>query len=229
MTRTVTIGRRFCGPPSSGNGGYVAGLLAAELGGSDCEVMLKAPPPLERPLRIERDGAGAVLADGDKVVASAMPAEVAPDVPPAPSAAAAAEAVQHYAGFTAHPFPACFVCGPERAEGDGLRIFPGPAAGGVAAPFATGADLCREGELATEFVWAALDCPGYFSLGGRAGPAVLGKMAVHVAAPARCGEALTVLGWPIESSGRKHRVGTALFRGGEPLAWAAATWISIGR
>ena len=30
-----------------------------------------------------------------------------------------------YPGFSAHPFPTCFVCGPERAEGDGLRLFPG--------------------------------------------------------------------------------------------------------
>ena len=30
-----------------------------------------------------------------------------------------------YAGADDHPFPGCFVCGPDRAEGDGLRLFPG--------------------------------------------------------------------------------------------------------
>jgi hypothetical protein len=224
----VRIERRFCGPPASGNGGYVAGLLAAELGGSDCEVMLKAPPPLERPLAIGRDGPSVLLRDGDKVIAAAAPAQVERKLPRAPSLAEAMAAQANYAGFRAHPFPGCFVCGPEREEGDGLRIFPGPVAGGVAAPFAPGAGLCRDGLLGCEFVWSALDCPGYFAVQDRAGPALLGKIAVHVAQPIRCGEDLVVLGWPIGSSGRKHRAGTALFRGGEALAWAAATWISIG-
>ena len=29
-------------------------------------------------------------------------------------------------GRVDHPFPRCFACGPDRDEGDGLRIFPGP-------------------------------------------------------------------------------------------------------
>jgi len=28
-----------------------------------------------------------------------------------------------------HPFPTCFVCGPDRRPGDGLRILVGPVAG----------------------------------------------------------------------------------------------------
>ena len=34
-----------------------------------------------------------------------------------------------YPGLGNHPFPTCFACGPDRAEGDGLRIFPGPVGG----------------------------------------------------------------------------------------------------
>ena len=39
-------------------------------------------------------------------------------------------AASRFAGHHDHPFPGCFVCGTERAAGDGLRLFPGPVAGG---------------------------------------------------------------------------------------------------
>jgi hypothetical protein len=59
---TLVISQRFCGPPQSGNGGYVCGQLAKNLSGA-AAVRLKAPPPLEVALRIE----GAVLS-GEKCV-----------------------------------------------------------------------------------------------------------------------------------------------------------------
>ena len=43
---TLSIDRRFCGPPGSGNGGYTAGRLAALIG-DPAEIMLRRPPPLE--------------------------------------------------------------------------------------------------------------------------------------------------------------------------------------
>ena len=48
----VRINRRFRGPPDSGNGGYVCGLVAQALGGSDCEITLHAPPSLDRDLQL---------------------------------------------------------------------------------------------------------------------------------------------------------------------------------
>jgi len=42
MTETLTVARRFCGPPTSGNGGYVSGLVAGLIGGP-ATVTLKAP------------------------------------------------------------------------------------------------------------------------------------------------------------------------------------------
>ena len=39
---TITIARRFRGPPNSGNGGYVCGMLARHIAGA-AEVMLRAP------------------------------------------------------------------------------------------------------------------------------------------------------------------------------------------
>lgn len=47
----VTISRRFCGPPNSGNGGYVCGRIARHIPGA-ATVRLLSPPPLETELRI---------------------------------------------------------------------------------------------------------------------------------------------------------------------------------
>ena len=57
----IRIDRRFRGPPDSGNGGYFAGLVAKELGGSDVVVTLRRPAPLDADLRLERSGDEALL------------------------------------------------------------------------------------------------------------------------------------------------------------------------
>ena len=45
-TIPTIIRKRFCGPPNSGNGGYVCGLLANAMA-EPCQVTLHAPPPLD--------------------------------------------------------------------------------------------------------------------------------------------------------------------------------------
>src|SRR5690606_13318613 len=85
------------------------------------------------------------------------------DLPPAPSYAQAVEATARYAGFAAHPAPECFVCGPTRGA-DALRIFCGSVSqdGVVAGPWTPDRSLAPDGTtIADEFVWAALDCPGF--------------------------------------------------------------------
>ena len=53
----IQIGRQFRGPPNSGNGGYVCGVLAKGLDGP-VTAMLRAPPPLDVDLHLDvRDGA----------------------------------------------------------------------------------------------------------------------------------------------------------------------------
>ena len=229
---TVRIDRRFCGPPDSGNGGYVCGLLARALGGSDCEVTLHRPPPLDRDLRIEIQGDAASLTDGATVIASAVRALVDVAVPPPPSLAEADSASMRFTGRTGHIFPTCFVCGPDRAEGDGLRIFAGLAKDGtdqVATTWTPDPSLLdAEGLIRSEFVWAALDCPGYFAVEQRAHPAVLGRLAVNIHEPRVGPRPLIVTGWPIASDGRKHRAGTALHDAdGRLLAAGSATWITL--
>ena len=223
------MGRRFCGPPDSGNGGYVAGLLARELGSSNCIVTLKVPPPLDRDLTVLGDDGGAVLCDGDRVVATAERAAVDIAVPAPPSLEEAASAELHYSGLHDHIFPGCFVCGPDRVPGDGLRIFAGGIGNGVAAAWSPDLSLLdQSGALLPEFVWAALDCPGYFAVERAAAPAVLGRFGVVLHERRIEPRPLIVTGWPIRSEGRKHEAGTALHDAdGRLLAAAHATWITL--
>ena len=67
---SIIINKHFCGPPNSGNGGYVCGRLAHYIPGS-AEVTLHLPPPLEKPLEVSaKNNQSWELSDGDKVVAS---------------------------------------------------------------------------------------------------------------------------------------------------------------
>jgi hypothetical protein len=210
----LIIDSRFRGPRASGNGGYTCGLVAAFVG-NPADVTLRLPPPLERPLRFD----GERLWDGEELVAEAQPADVELDVP---ARVPFEEAERAAVPDLDSPFPECFVCGHERA--DGLRIFAGPVAGRdvVAAPWVPAADL-----TAPEFVWAALDCPGAYATGvpGR-GTVVLGRLAARVERVPRAGERCVVIGWSLGDDGRKHRAGTALFgEDGSVLGVGSALWI----
>ena len=226
----VRIDARYCGPPDSANGGYFAGLVARELGGSDVVVTLKRPAPLDRDLRIERDGEIAALFDGEEQLAVATRAPIDVVVPPPPSFAEARDAEARYVGLKHHIYPGCFVCGPARPPGDGWRIFAGPTGPDqVAATWTADPEFADEsGMLRPEFLWAALDCPGYFAVRAAAGKALLGRIGVRRSQAVPCGEPLIVTGWAMGSEGRKHRAGTALFdREGQLLAAAEQTWITL--
>jgi hypothetical protein len=215
----LVVAPRFCGPPGAGNGGYVAGRLAALVGNAGAvEVTLRRPTPVSVPLVARRgdscEAAIALLDPEGNRLAEAHPADSVPDdVPPAlPSVAAIHRAADP---DPAHPFPGCFVCGPARAPGDGLRILPLPAldARVAAAQWAPGADLAGVGGFVDPaFVWAALDCPGYFgaTLGEPRVPLLLGRMIAIVSHPVRVGARLRVVGWSLARDGRRHTAATAL-------------------
>src|SRR5690606_25108495 len=130
------------------------------------------------------------------------------------------------------PFPACFVCGPARAPGDGLRLLPAAAAGGALAiaAWTPAAALAGPGGFVDPaFVWAALDCPGYFgaTLGGPRVPLLLGRIAAAISGPVRAGARLRVLGWALARDGRKHEAATALVdEAGRILARSRQLWIA---
>lgn len=229
MTDRIVVPARFHGPDGTGNGGYVAGLLAAQVFGVT-EVTLRVPPPLETSLEVRRGAEGIDLYSGATLVAQAIPTGVEVEVPDPVDLATAQRASIGYAGLTGHPFPRCFVCGPQRA--DGLRIFPGRVPGRelVAAPWTPAAEFAAlNGVVHDEFVSAALDCAGAWSLDLDPGrPLVLGRFAVRIDLPVLAGVPHVVVGWPLAVDGRKQYAATALMTtSGETLAVAKATWIAL--
>jgi hypothetical protein len=224
VTETITIPGRFNGPPGSANGGYACGVVAALLSG-EAEVTLRTPPPLDRELAVARVDGRVEVRDGERLVAEAVPASVSVEVPAPVSFEEAAEASLGYAGFRAHAYETCFVCGP--ARDDGLGIFPGPVAGRelVAAPWV--APGSAGSVVPDEIVWAALDCPSGWAVDefSRSG-VLLGRLAARLVAPVRGGERCVVLGWPIGADGRKRFAGSAVVgEDGTVRAFSRSTWL----
>jgi hypothetical protein len=217
----IVLPQRYRGPLTSANGGYACGRLATFVDAPEIEVTLRVPPPLDRALVVEYDDGRVVLLDGDTLVAEARRAPVEVDVP-APVSLADAETarIRHVRGAD-QEFDECYVCG---LREDGLAVRVGPVVGREplhAAPLA----LLESG---SEFVWAAVDCPGAYAIGAEGrGDIVLGRMTARVARIPEVGEEVVVAAWPLGEDGRKLYAGTALFADdGELLALARQTWIA---
>ncbi|MFC4021647.1 hypothetical protein ACFOW4_27440 [Micromonospora sp. GCM10011542] len=211
------IESRYNGPPGSGNGGWSAGVFATAAGGpGPVEVTLCRPPPLETTLTLVdgevRDPAGELVAEVRRI--HALDAVVPPV-----DRATAAEAATRYPGLVDHPFPGCYVCGPQRT--DGLRIFPGRLPDGrTAAPFQV-----PDGSTDAT-VWAALDCPGGWAVIAPGRPYLLGRIAAVVTALPAPGDECVVTGALVHAEGRKAVVHTSLYGpDGALLGAARATWI----
>jgi len=229
---SVTIARRFCGPPGSGNGGYVAGLLAGFAGDDTVDVRLRLPLPLEVALDVlAADAGGVELHGGGQLLASAVPGELELEVPAAPGFAQASAAALGYPGTRQHVSPGCFVCGPARAAGDGLRVFTGLVHDGehrtVAGAWCPDASLAgTRSRVRPEFMWAALDCPGYFAVMPEDRTMLVGRFIGRVERSVEVGEPCVVLGWRVDGTGRRQRAGTAIFGAdGRCAARALSTWI----
>lgn len=224
----LVIPSRFNGPPESGNGGYTCGRVAGFAGGTGARIVLRLPPPLDRPLRVVRGDRGVIVFDGEAVVATGEPAAPELELPQPVSFADAQHASARYPGFDSHSFPTCFVCGPSRAAGDGLRIFAGPLNGVFAAPWVPDASLADDGDrIAPEFVWASLDCPGAIAVGWpERGETLLGTLEANVRSRPRVGERCVIVSWPLGEEGRKLHAGTALLgENGDLHGCARAVWI----
>jgi len=243
---SIIINRRYCGPPNSGNGGYVCGRLARHIG-DGAEVTLRSPPPLDSKLDVAATEEGTFeLRDGATAVATGRSTSVefarleTASFEEARAAELATPIKPHE-----HPLPTCFVCGPARAAGDGLRISAGPlgrhslnGSSVFAATWIPDANLAAEdGLIAPEFLWSALDCPtGYASSHDRERggfdptPTLLGRMSARIEKRPRPGEGCVITAWETGRDGRK-RVAEAAAYGetGELLAVARATWIVVDR
>jgi hypothetical protein len=217
----IVLPHRFRGPLTSANGGYACGRLAEFVDADEIEVTLRLPPPLDRPLRVERDGDGARLLDGDALVAEARPAPVEIRAPEPVSLADAERAREAHVRDWTSEFSECYVCG---VRDDGLEIRVGLVAGREplhAAPVVLD-------DPAPEIVWAAIDCPGAFAVAGEGrGDVVLGRMTARVRRVPHAGEPCVVTSWPLGEEGRKLSAGTALHaEEGELLAVAKQIWIA---
>jgi hypothetical protein len=239
LVSTVMVPGERCGPPGLANGGWVSGTLAGHLagaGGGPVEVTLRAPTPLDTPVTVRVGEGVAELTDGDTLLVSARrsPGMVRAPTPVSWTEARAASA--RFTGFHQHPFPGCFVCGTERAVGDGLRLFPGAVAGGpgpgagrmacVLAPAAAHAG--PHGRLSPAAVWAALDCPTAWVNMRPGAVALLGRLRAEIRGPLHPGEEYLVVAESAGTEGRKAYGRAGIYgRDGRLLAASEAVWISV--
>ncbi|MET0182330.1 MAG: hypothetical protein ABW199_05535 [Caulobacterales bacterium] len=232
MTRLI-VARRYCGPPNSGNGGYVSGLLANTLG-VHASVALRAPIPLDKDMTFLRDGENGQLRDGETLIAEAKRADRAalPVPPPAPSLEEAREAGKRFVSF--HPI--CLTCADKLGPTESLCVHAGQRSdapqGQMAAVWTADASFADEhGVLGEEFVWAALDCPGFYAWAETEGRhfALLGTMQAEVLTLPRAGREYVVSAWTLEQqSARKRTSGVALYDAdGALMARALQVWIRM--
>jgi hypothetical protein len=206
--------------------------MARAVGDGVVECTLRAPVPIDVPLQLDPTVEGALLKNGEKLIAEARPTAITV-TPPAP----VNFDVAHHAMASSpaldsrHPFPTCFVCGPKRAAHDGLRIFPASITGEV---FAAAWVPDREfgdgkGHLLPELLWAAMDCPTGFAAGfPTAGKLVTGRLAVQQLKSIRTETQCVLMSWPLGIEGRKHFSAACLYESNELCAVARATWIKTG-
>jgi len=230
----IQIHRRFRGPPTSGNGGYVAGLVAEWIDGP-AEVDLLAPIPLEVPLHRRRDDSEVMLFDANANYARGRPLDDSLDfeVPGPPTEDELEAAAMGFPGPGGHPIPSCFVCGTERGPGDGLCIYPGesPHRDVAVAEWIAAEEFAGEdGHIEERYLWAVLDCPSYFGLCEPRPLALLARLSARIDRPVSPGERLCVTGWELSREGRKYHAATVIHNeAGEVVALSRSLWVEIAK
>jgi hypothetical protein len=247
----LLVPARFCGPPISGNGGWTSGAMAELVHGHPDDhavpwpaisVTLRRPPPLDTPVpTAETDGVTTAADDGG-TVAQAERAEQPLVEVESVDAATARAAEASYAGWVTHPFTTCFTCGPDRAEGDGLRIFPGPVSPAADGGVRVGAVWTPHPSTGEDFhtyvddvpraslpvTWAALDCTGGWSTDLEERPMVLGRMTAEIDALPAIGEEHVIVGQVLGVEGRKSFTATTMYDAdGRIVGRARHTWIAV--
>lgn len=231
----VTIPSQFNGPPRSGNGGWVCGLLAEEWSrrnGADVVTStLLQPPPLDTALTWEADDAELrLLTQGGAVIGTATAGSFDDDAPSVVSHEEAVAGEAAYPGLHSHPFAHCFTCGPAREPGDGLRVFSGPIDDGRTGALWNVDDAFGDdaGQVSEPVTWAALDCPGGWTAGYPDDILLLGRMTAEVLRAPMVGETLMATGWLRAVERRKRLTSTALFTdAGELVGRSEQIWISM--
>lgn len=237
----LLVPSRFRGPAQSGNGGWTAGALAAliprcptdhAMPWPTVEVTLRRPPPLDVEIAVETTDDEARCEVGEARIVERELAEAG--CVPAAEARAAETA---YAGLVSHPFPDCFGCGPNRAEGDGLRIFPGPVgAGRVAGTWTPHPSMGEDWHeyagstprVSLPVTWAALDCVGGWASGLDERPMVLGRMTARVHRLPAIATTYVLVGRLLGTEGPKTFTAASLWDpDGDLVGTAEHTWIEV--
>lgn len=251
--QTLIVPARFCGPTNSGNGGWTAGNMATFI--EECpedharvwptiQVSLRTPPPLDRSMPVKIADGAVTVTHGAATVGIAACTEEDPAVVAPVSYSEAVEASETFTGYDSHPFARCFVCGPERPEGDGMRIFPGQVepeeSGGarVAAPWSPHPNLAEDFHVYNDeharaslaSTWAALDCIGGWAGGIGSQLMVLGRMVAQIDTLPVIGEPHVVVGESRGSEGRKNYTAATLYDSdGRVVGSAEHLWINVDR
>jgi hypothetical protein len=95
-------------------------------------------------------------------------------------------------------------------------------------PTAALAAESRDGTVAPEYLWAALDCPGGWTNDLLGRPMVLGRITAAIDAPAQVDDLCVVVGRLLGTEGRKSFTATTVHDSdGRVLARAEATWLVV--
>lgn len=234
VTSSLVVPARHAGPPAMANGGWIAGRLAAVVGGDDpVEITLRRPTPLDVALTVVAEPGAARLVDAEgTILVEARAVDAGPPELPAPVGAASARAAStRFVGHHDHPFPDCYVCGTTRVPGvDGLGLHPGPVPGRP--DVVAGTFVVPPGDDPHAAAWAALDCPtgwAHADPAAGAGPAVLGRITGWVREPLPADLELVVVARRTGVDGRKLWATSAILApDGRAVAAARATWLRLG-
>lgn len=226
----VTIGKRFQGPTGSGQGGYTAGLVAAEMTGP-LQADFHRRIPLERPMAVTEapDGHRSMVDSGEVVVRVAPVNDEIP-VPPVVGLDEAAAARSAYSPWGPEAVPFCFSCG---VQDESFQVWAGPVGDGTyfASPWTPPAWTAPDGVVEAAYVWAAIDCPAGAKTcfdGPELRVAVTGAMTAELLHDVHPETPHVIVAWADRWKGRRRVSGAALFTGeGRLLARQRSLWISI--
>jgi hypothetical protein len=229
MSNVISIPGRFRGPVNSGQGGYSAGVAASFIDGP-ANVRLRRPPPLDRQMSVETDPKGVSIVDADVVVLVAKSATVAVIPPTDDKQLAALFARGPQPAPRWHMAPTCFVCGTGETLGmHPTRMEEYPVWGTVWTPRRDGVD----GSLASEIVWALLDCPAGWATGDSHRPKrsffpALADMTAEIVHPVPIGRPVAVLGWMTSDGERRIDCESAVIdESGKVLARASLSQAAV--
>jgi hypothetical protein len=196
---------------------------------SDCDpaqVTLRRPIPLEVELTLDE---GRLLL-GDELLVEVSTGEFVRQIPEVVSLEQARDAQSRSLVRSSHEYGNCLVCGVDRP--DGYRLRPGSIAGRndtvacVWQPASLTPPLDPADVIAA--TWAALDCPGVWTIDAPRDPMLLGRMTARVLRPPTLTDDVIAVGQWHGRERRKMFTSTALFSTeGALLAHAEQIWIAI--